>query len=83
MWYVYFLKSKLRNWYYVGSTNRLYERLSEHNKGKVFATKTYCPLDLVYVESFDIESDARKRERLLKDKRIAKEQIIRHLEGKE
>jgi predicted O-methyltransferase YrrM len=46
MWYVYLLKSQQRRWYYVGSTNRLKERLSEHNQGRVQSTKSYRPLDI-------------------------------------
>ena len=76
MWYVYFLKSLKKNWYYVGSTNRLEERVREHNTGKVPSTKPYLPLELVYSFNFSNEKDARKFERKVKAKRIEKERII-------
>ena len=81
MWYLYILKSLEKRWYYVGSTNRLEERIKEHNTGKVTSTKSYKPLILVYKKEFDSEEEARGRERELKAKRIAKEEIIRHIEG--
>ena len=46
MWYVYFLKSKVKDFVYVGSTNDLERRLEEHNSGKCQSTKAYCPFDL-------------------------------------
>nr|MBI5455351.1 GIY-YIG nuclease family protein [Candidatus Levybacteria bacterium] len=80
MWYVYILKSEVKKWYYVGSTNRLNDRVFEHNKGYVTSTKSYRPFKLVFNEKFDNESDARRYERKLKDKRLEKEQIINLIE---
>ena len=80
MWHVYILKSDLKRWYYIGSTNRLAERVKEHNADKVESTKALRPLSLVYNEHFDTEVEARKREKQLKSQRIAKEAIIRHIE---
>ncbi len=77
MWYVYILKSEYKQWYYVGSTNNLERRLKEHNSKKVFSTKSYAPLKLVWNKEFQNEIEARKYERMLKDKRIEKERIIR------
>lgn len=77
MWYVYILKSEYKQWYYVGSTNNLERRLKEHNSKKVFSTKLYTPLELVWNKKFQNEIEARKYERMLKDKRIEKERIIR------
>ena len=82
-WYVYFLKSEKERWYYVGSTNRLEERLKEHNLGKVFSTKLYCPLKLVYFLNFATGKEARNYERKIKDMRREKERIIRLIENKE
>lgn len=82
MWYVYILKSTKRKWYYVGSTNRLEQRIQEHNTGKVRSTKSFLPLELVYKCEYVSEILARGEERLLKNKRIAKEEIIRNIEGK-
>lgn len=80
MWFVYIIKSENKKWYYVGSTNRLEERLSEHNKLKVRSTKTYAPLKLVFTKEFEAEKNAREYERKLKDCRIEKEKIIKEIE---
>ena len=82
MWNVYIIKSKDKRWYYVGSTNRLLERIREHNNGKVKSTKYYLPFDVVFTKEFDLEKEARGYERMLKDKRIEKEKIIRAIEIK-
>ena len=80
MWYVYFLKSCRKRWYYVGSTNRLSERLEEHNQGQVFSTKSHIPLRLVFAKEFIYEKDARSYEKKLKNKRIEKEAVIKEIE---
>jgi putative endonuclease len=46
MWYVYILKSAIDNKLYVGSTNDIARRLTEHNSGKVGSTKNRTPLRL-------------------------------------
>jgi len=79
-WYVYIIKSDKKRWYYVGSTNRLKERILEHNSGKVLSTKGFRPLELVYFEEFIGESSARNREKKLKDCRTEKESIISRIE---
>jgi len=79
MWYVYIIKSFNKNWYYIGSTNSIERRINEHNNQKVKATKAYIPFKLVWLKEFKLESEARNYERLLKDKRIEKEKIIRNL----
>lgn len=76
MWYVYMIKSQLRDWYYVGSTNRPNARLIEHNKGFVRSTKHHRPFDLVFIREFELEKDARHYERKIKARRIEKEKII-------
>ena len=82
MWNVYIIKSEIKKWYYVGSTNRLSERLVEYNSGKVKSTKHYVPFKIVFTKDFVEEKDARSYERMLKDKRIEKENIIRIIESK-
>lgn len=81
MWYVYMIKSKGRKWYYIGSTNRLEKRIEEHNKGLVSSTKSYMPFEKVFTKEFVVEKDARSYERMLKDKRIEKERIIKRVEN--
>ena len=65
-YFVYVLKSKERNYLYVGMTNNLDERLSRHNAGRVNSTKPYKPFDLIYSEECADGLDARKREKYLK-----------------
>lgn len=66
MFTVYILKSLKDNNLYIGSTNNLKRRFSEHNAGKVFSTKSRRPFELVYCEIYKSENDARKREQNLK-----------------
>lgn len=80
MWVVYILRSTKRRWFYVGSTSSIERRVIEHNSGKTKSTKSYAPLELVYQKSFETEREARNYERMLKDKRKAKEEILRKIE---
>ncbi|MHB1316472.1 MAG: GIY-YIG nuclease family protein [Minisyncoccota bacterium] len=82
MWYVYFLRSRVKKWYYVGSTNNLKRRITEHNISKVQSTKRYKPFDIVFQKVFNEEQQARLYERMLKDKRIEKEKLILSVENK-
>lgn len=66
MFYVYVLQSKLNSQIYIGSTNDLKYRVSEHNKGKIFSTKRYKPWKLIYYEAYINEQSARMRESRLK-----------------
>ncbi len=66
MYYVYVLKSRYDNHLYIGSTNDLRRRLSEHNARKVRSTKSRVPFELRYYEAYHKEKDARTREYALK-----------------
>lgn len=66
MYYVYILKSKLYDQIYIGSTNDLRKRLSEHNDGQGISTKRYKPWKLLYYEAYHEETMARMREKRLK-----------------
>jgi len=46
MWYVYILRSAIDKNLYVGSTNNIRRRLTEHNSGKVGSTRRRIPLSL-------------------------------------
>jgi len=84
MHYVYLIKSKVKNWVYIGFSSDLRKRLQEHNSGKVRATKGNRPFTLVYYEAYKNELDARKREIELKrkgqQKEFLKERIKNSLE---
>jgi putative endonuclease len=66
MYFVYVLFSKKLNKRYVGSTQDVDKRLSEHNHGKSKFTKAGIPWELIYKESFNTNVEARKREVFLK-----------------
>lgn len=66
---------------YIGSTNDLKRRLSEHNANKVPSTKLRSPFELVYYESYSSEKDARHREHNLKLRSNAFNQLKRRIKG--
>lgn len=66
MFYVYAIKSTVRNYIYVGLTNNINRRLEEHNKGQNRSTKAYIPFVLIYSEECNTREDAREREKYLK-----------------
>jgi putative endonuclease len=75
MFYVYILKSKRYGELYIGSTNDLRARIIEHNRGRVESTKRKKPYKLIYYEAYEIESDARRREKMLKLRGQARHQL--------
>ncbi|MDD2891652.1 MAG: GIY-YIG nuclease family protein [Candidatus Gracilibacteria bacterium] len=62
--------------FYTGSTNDIEKRLHEHNhlKSGAHYTKIRRPVELVYTETFETMSDARKREYAIKQ--LTREQKI-------
>ncbi|OGH24270.1 MAG: excinuclease ABC subunit C [Candidatus Levybacteria bacterium RIFCSPLOWO2_01_FULL_39_24] len=64
--YTYVLQSKKDNNLYIGWSDDLVERVSEHNRGKVTATKSRSPMVLVYYEACLSRGNAIKREKALK-----------------
>ena len=66
MFYVYVLKSKEFDRFYVGMTNNINRRLREHNKGKSKSTAFYKPWKLFFQENFETSEEARQREKFLK-----------------
>ena len=76
MFYVYIIKSKKLKELYIGSTNNLKERLIKHNNGEVTSTKSKRPYELLYYEAFGVESDARRRESMLKCRGQARRQLL-------
>ncbi len=69
MFYTYILKSKKDGKLYTGSTKNLQLRFEQHNIGEVESTKYRRPLALIYYEACVKESDARRREKVLKSYR--------------
>jgi putative endonuclease len=66
MYYVYLLKSDKDGRYYIGYSEDVGKRLSEHNAGYVNATKNRQPLKLVGYETYKSEAEARWREHEVK-----------------
>lgn len=77
-YYQYILESETGS-YYVGSTNNLMKRLAYHNSGKVQSTKNNRTWEMIYSEKFDTLSEARKRERQIKNwkSRSAIERVVK------
>jgi len=65
-WKVYILKSFVANKTYVGFTNDIDRRISEHNFGKSMYTKRYMPWRVIHTETYDTMIEAQKREKYLK-----------------
>ncbi len=66
MYYVYLIKSIKHDISYIGCTNNLSKRLTEHNNGDSEFTKKYLPWKLIYFEGYRSEVDAYSREKSLK-----------------
>lgn len=65
MWYVYYLHNEL-NKSYIGITNDLRRRLSEHNKGYSTYTSGHN-WRIIYYEAYLDKRDAYRREHRLKE----------------
>ncbi|MBS3946272.1 MAG: GIY-YIG nuclease family protein [Melioribacter sp.] len=66
MFTVYILRSLKDNKRYIGFTDNLDRRVSEHNSGRVTSTKNRRPLILIYTEQFEGKNEAMKREKFFK-----------------
>jgi putative endonuclease len=72
LFYTYILYSGKLEKYYIGSTNDLYRRLDDHNRGKTSYAKTGMPWVLKYTESFDTRQKAVQRELEIKRRKDRK-----------
>jgi putative endonuclease len=66
---VYIIQSLSDESYYIGYTNNLDKRLSQHNSAKSGYTSVKKPWILKYSESFIDKSEAIKREHFLKNQK--------------
>lgn len=66
MYYVYALKSRKRNYIYVGMTNDIDRRVKQHEDGKSRTTKPYRPFILIWKQEYATRPEAREREKYLK-----------------
>lgn len=76
--YVYIVAS-LRGTLYIGVTNNLFRRVSEHKDGKIEGfSKRYCCNKLVYYEHYEYIYNALEREKEIKKwRREKKENLIK------
>ena len=65
-YYVYILKSRKIEKHYIGYTNNLERRITEHNSGKSKFTRGYIPWDVVYFEECESQEETIKREKYYK-----------------
>jgi putative endonuclease len=78
LWYVYFLELSNGD-IYVGSTNDLRRRLSDHQQGRVTSTSKYLPVMLRSYVAVEDEAGARGLERYFKSgsgKAFAKKRFL-------
>ncbi|MDO8470084.1 MAG: GIY-YIG nuclease family protein [bacterium] len=66
MWYVYILRSKVDESYYIGVTADLRSRLKEHNSGETKSTRAKAPYQIVWYGAFMEKMMAYDFERYLK-----------------
>ncbi|MBI5100346.1 MAG: GIY-YIG nuclease family protein [Nitrospirae bacterium] len=66
MYYIYAIKSLLKNYMYVGLTNNTERRIAEHNNKKEKTTRSYAPFRIILIENYDTRNEARIREKYLK-----------------
>lgn len=66
MHFTYILFSKSKNKFYIGVTANLNERIRKHNSNHKGFTGGSGDWELHYHESFDLKTDALKREKTIK-----------------
>ena len=66
MFYVYALKSLKDGTLYVGLTNNVERRVTQHNNGQQRSTRSHVPYRLLLVEEHETRADAREREKYYK-----------------
>ena len=65
-YYVYVLYNQSKNFIYIGYSEDLKQRVTEHNKGRVKSTKFFLSLELIHYEAYKNKKDAKRRELYLK-----------------
>ncbi len=65
--FVYAIYSTTSDQIYVGITDNVSRRLNEHNRGKSKFTQSFIPWILFYNEEYQSYSEARTREKKLKN----------------
>jgi putative endonuclease len=68
-YFVYVLISLKDKKFYIGFTNNLKRRISQHNQGKTDSLRYRRPLKLIYFEGFINKKDAQEKEKFYKSGR--------------
>jgi putative endonuclease len=82
VFYVYVLQSESDSGLYIGFSTNLRARLSQHQDGESFATKSRGPWKLIYYEAYLEREDAEGREKFLKSgagRRFLRAQLCHYL----
>ena len=66
MHYVYVLRSKESEKFYIGSTGNIERRITEHKKGEGHTSSRMKDPELVFYEAFFDKKDSLRRERYFK-----------------
>ena len=79
MFFIYILESERDSTFYVGHTQNVEMRLTQHNAGHSRSTRLKRPWKLVYQEQFETRSEAMNREKEIKKRksRTYKEELIK------
>ncbi len=77
-YFLYILKSKSCNKYYVGSSQNPLTRLTYHNTIEKGFTSRYRPWEIVFIKEFDSKNNAHSAERKIKKwkSKVMKERVI-------
>ena len=79
MFYIYILRNK-NGQLYIGYSEDLKRRISEHNQGKVLTTKRLGYDKLIYYEAYETQIAAKNREKKLKQFGSSYTGLIKRLE---
>ena len=66
MYYVYAIKSRVKNYIYVGMTNNPERRIKEHNDRREGTTRSFAPFEVIMIEGCESRLEARKKEKYFK-----------------
>ncbi|MFC1756536.1 GIY-YIG nuclease family protein [Patescibacteria group bacterium] len=83
MFYVYILYSLSDKKFYIGYTNNIERRMSEHKSGKVASTANRKNLKLIFYEAYFSKQDAERREKYFKTtkgKKVLKQMLRESLQ---
>lgn len=75
MWYLYILLCDQKT-FYVGITDNLNRRITQHKRRESFFTKKFSEIDLKYTETYSKRVLAEKRERQVKGWSVAKKKAL-------